>query len=785
LSSRVTFRAVLVSVMGLVLAAYVGGLVLQSQVSSPIVDGGFNPLFGLAAHWVPVAVCWLAVSRVGFRRPEILLAAAAVTSFAAWGTYRIVIAAGGGLLPFPSPGDATYLLFYPLMFAALALTIRSYVRGLASSVWWDSAVGFLGAAAVLAVVVGPALGSALTGSPSIATAVAVAYPVLDLLLVAAVAAVAAVAMHRIRMDLRWVLLIAGLLVLAAAHVVYAHQVTANTYVVGSLLDGVWPVGLALVALWIDGAASSDGSATQPETSVATGATALLVPVVATAAALGVLVVGTRAPLSILAVALAFATVLAAGARALVAFRKFAPTADPGIQATTDELTGLPNRRTLALRVRARLVDHASPRALLLLDLDKFEEVNESLGRHAGDKLMAQVGARLSEQVRDGDLLARLGSDEFAILLEDADYEQAAAVAVKLRSALAEPFELSGVAPLHSGVSIGIALFPEQGRDLSTLLRKADIAMSKAKTSGSGHHFYTDTDIGGGKNTLHTVTELQTAMTSDQLVLHYQPKIDLDTGNVHSVEALVRWEHPTRGLLYPEVFSALAEEAGLTHIMTRLVLEMALDQAAVWKGQGKNLTIAVNVSARSLVDDADLPDEVAAMLDARDLGPGALKMAITEEFLTSDRDRALKMLTRLRKGGVQISVCDFGTADTSLSYLRDLPIDELKLDRSFVMRLAAGRFETKVAYTELTRLGSDQTEGYYMSRPVPAAELDHWLNTRDGDADKPPNISPPLPAAAPQKRGRWILPVNEATAVPPAKETATVPPVKETATVPPG
>jgi diguanylate cyclase (GGDEF)-like protein len=770
----VTFRAGLVSVMGLVLAAYVGGLVLQSQVSSPVVGGGFNPLvdgwLGLATDWVPVAVCWLAVSQVRFRHPEVLLAAAAVTSFAVWDTYSIVITAGGGSLPFPSPGDAAYLLFYPLMFATLALTVRSYVQGLASSVWWDSAVGSLGAAAVLAVVLGPVLRSALTGSSSIAIVVAVAYPVLDLLLVAAVAAAAAFAMHRAQTGFRWVLLFVGLLVLAAAHIVYAHQVTSNSYVVGSLLDGVWPVGLALVALWVDGAASSDGSATQPETVVATSATALLVPVVATTAALGVLVVGTRAALSTLAVALASATVVAAAARIHVAFRQLMPTADPGIQATTDELTGLPNRRTLALRVRARLVDHGSPRALLLLDLDKFEEVNESLGRHVGDKLLVQVGARLSEHVRDGDLLARLGGDEFAILLEDADYEQAAAVAVKLRVALAEPFTLSGVA-LQSGVSIGIALFPEQGRDLSTLLRKADIAMSKAKTSGKGHHFYTDTDtdIGGGKNTLHTVAELQTAMTSDQLVLHYQPKIDLGTGNVHSVEALVRWEHPTRGLLYPDIFLPLVEEAGLMRFLTRLVLEMALDQAAIWQGQGKHLTIAVNVSASSMVD-ADLPDELAAMLVTRDLRPGVLKLEITEEFLTSDRDRAAKMLTQLRKGGVQISVHDFGTDNTSLSYLRDLPIDELKLDHSFVLRLVAGRFESKVANTELTRLGSDQTEGYFMSRPVPAAELEDWLSARD--ADKPTNISqplisPPLPAVVALKRGRWILPVKEtAAAVPP-------------------
>ena len=431
----------------------------------------------------------------------------------------------------------------------------------------------------------------------------------------------------------------------------------------------------------------------------------------------------------------------------------------GYDATHDSLTGLTNRRGLYTDGQARLAKTPGRRrALLLLDLDKFKEVNDSLGHHAGDQLLVEVGARLRGQLRSGDLLARLGGDEFAVLLEDAGGEEAASVAEILRATLVEPFttlagsSAVGRVTLHTTVSIGIARFPDDGPDLSALLRKADIAMYKAKISGDGHHVYSGSDNADGATRLRTVDELQAAITSDQFVLHYQPKIDLDTGDVHAVEALVRWDHPTRGLLYPEAFLNLVEVSGLMRAMTRLVLEMALDQAALWQGQGRHLTIAVNLSASSLVD-GGLPDEVFAMLAARGVGPSALQLEITEEFLMADRERARNILTRLRDGGVQISIDDYGTGYSSLSYLRELPIDELKLDQSFVLpmaddaraaalvastialahslglRMVAEGVETDVAYAELKRLGCDQAQGYFMSRPVPAGELDHWLRNR--------------------------------------------------------
>jgi len=682
LGTRVTFRGGLVWAMGLFLvAAVVGSLALYGDTRTLVVDG-----LGIVAVWMSAGVCWLAVSRVGLRHPEVTLPAAAVTSLAIGLTYLAVVVVGGRPVPLVSPADVATLLFYPLMLAALVVAVRRHVRGLASSVWLDCAVGSLGAASVLAVLLSPVLDSALTGSPSMGIVLNVAYPMLDLLLVATIAGIAA--LQGVRMGSRWGLLAVGLLVFAGADIVSALQRIADTYVAGTPLDAGWGVGIALMAMWVDGVARTDRPSS-PETRPATGAAALAVSVAATMAGLGVLVVSSRTDLSTLAVVLATVTLLAGTARTQGAFHRLAQ--------------------------------------------------------------LVQVGARLGENLRDGDLLARLGGDEFAVLLQDTGHDQAVDVAVKLRAALAVPFDLANIA-LHTSASVGIALFPDDGPDLSTLLRKADIAMYKAKSSGHGQHVYSSADDADDTARLQTVQELRTALTSDQLVVHYQPKIDLDTGEVHSVEALVRWDHPTRGLLYPDAFLDLIEEAGLMHAMTLVVLGIALDQAAVWHAQGQALSVAVNLSASSLVD-ADLPDEVASMLAARGVSPGALQLEITEEFLMADRDRARDILTRLRRHGIQISVDDFGAGYSSLSYLRDLPIDELKLDRSFILhmvddpraaalvastialahsldlRMVAEGVESDIAYTEITRLGCDQAQGYYMSRPVPAADLNDWLSTR--------------------------------------------------------
>jgi len=746
MTARATWRVALLWAMALSLVAYLVGLTAAGDPFPILVDGWLGNL----TQWLPAAVCWAAAARVRLRRHDIVLAACAVTSFAAGNSYYVVNALAGDGVGFPSPADAGYLLFFPLMLTALAIVARRHARGLVSSMWLDVAVGSLGAAAVLAVVLSPVLSNALDSSRPFAAVVAVAYPLFDLLLVAAVVGLATI--EEIRVDRRWGVLVAGLLVFTAADVVYALRLAQDVYAVGTPLDAGWAVGLTLVAFWVDGAARpEDPAALQGRGSVA--GTALVVPAVATAASLCVLVTGSRVRLSTLAVALAGVTLLATAARTHIAFRQLLRMADLRRQAATDDLTGLPNRRALYAALRSRLSEPDPTRAaLLLLDLDRFKEVNDSLGHHVGDQLLIEVGTRLRDALRPEDLLARLGGDEFAVLLEDADQAHAVAVASKLRAVLTTSFTLEGIA-LHTGASIGISLFPDHGDDLSTLLRKADMAMYKAKADRAGHRVYALSDDTHGDARLRTLQELRTALDGDQLVLHYQPKVDLPTGAVRGVEALVRWDHPIRGLLYPDAFLDLIEDSGLMRPMTQIILERALDQAAVWQRLRRPLTVAVNLSASSLVD-ADLPEQVEAMLRARGLPARSLQLEITEEFLMADRDRARSILSRLRENGVQIAVDDFGTGYSSLSYLRDLPIDELKLDRSFVfpmaddaraaalvastialahslgLRMVAEGVENQVALTELTRHGCDEAQGYFLSRPVPAAELDHWLATRE-------------------------------------------------------
>ncbi len=424
---------------------------------------------------------------------------------------------------------------------------------------------------------------------------------------------------------------------------------------------------------------------------------------------------------------------------LVMTRILVMVRESNAQATSDDLTGLPNRRALHRESHMRLADQDEPLALLLLDLDRFKEVNDSLGHHTGDTLLVQVAARLRSRLRAEDLLVRLGGDEFAILLDGAGAVEAEAIALSLGVALGEPFDLGEIC-VHSAASIGIALFPDHGTDLSTLLRKAD----------GGYRMHGGGDEAIGR--LQLAEELHTAIAEDQLLLHYQPKLDLDTGAVRGVEALVRWQHPSRGLLLPEAFLERVEESGLMAAMTRIVLSKALDQVAAWRGAGRELTVAVNLSASSLVD-VDLPNRIAGLLAERALPASVLHLEITEEFLMADRARARAILTTLRDAGVTISVDDFGTGYSSLSYLRDLPIDELKLDRSFVslmtddarsaalvsstihlahslgLRMVAEGVESDLAYAELTRLGCDQAQGFFMSRALPPDQLESWFEGR--------------------------------------------------------
>ncbi|TFD04376.1 EAL domain-containing protein [Cryobacterium sinapicolor] len=740
--------------MAVFLGGYVIGLLIPDSGFNLFVDGWLASLLKLSL----VAVCWVAVVRkrsvsrvrVGarglerFRHLELLLTAAAVSIIAIVDSYSLWMLIWGTRI-FPQVSEVGYFLFFALMLAVLVIIVRRQLRGMVWSVVLDSAIGALGAASVLAVLLGPMASALDAAGANAAITAAVAYPLFDLLLVAVV--VALTTSQGPVAGRRWILLVLGLLVFTSTGLVFALLETR--YVLGTPLDAGWAVGLALIAVWADTSSRPD----LVQNNSTNGLAALALPAVSTAAGLGVLLLASQTSVPPMAVGLAAATLALAAVPLVsrqVALRR---------QSTTDELTGLPNRRALYAGVLGRLADDKSRnRALLLLDLDRFKEVNDSLGHDAGDRLLVQVGRRLQGGLRPGDLLARLGGDEFAILLEHTDQVEAEAVAGRLRATLADPFTLEGIS-LQTSASIGIALYPDHGDDLTALLRKADMAMYKAKATHSGHHVYRNTDNRHGDARLRTLQELRLALTRDQLVLHYQPKICLKTGFVAGVEALVRWNHPERGLLFPDQFLTLVEEAGLMHALTQEVLRKALDQSVLWSAQGRTLTVAVNLSASSLID-SDLPERVGTMLSARGLPPTALMLEITEDFLMVDRDRARDILTRLRASGIKISVDDFGTGYSSLAYLRDLPIDELKLDQSFVfpmaddaraaalvastidlahglgLKMVAEGVENSVAYDELVRYGCDFAQGYFMSRPISAEALDEWLTARQSAAARP-------------------------------------------------
>ncbi|MCU1552809.1 MAG: GGDEF-domain containing protein, partial [Arthrobacter sp.] len=517
-------------------------------------------------------------------------------------------------------------------------------------------------------------------------------------------------------------------------------------VVGTPLDAAWALGAALIAYWTVVQSRSGAAATRHGWAIPVQA----VPALATLAGLGVLIVATQQRVMVLAVVLASLT-LALAALPLV-FRQRIRLLDATRQARTDELTGLPNRRALYGDLPGRLAAAAGrPSAVLLLDLDKFKEINDGLGHDVGDRLLQQVASRLSGKLRPADLLTRMGGDEFVVHVGDCAPDEAQAVALKLREALGDPYDLGGVT-VQVNASIGISLYPGQGEDLSLLLRKADMAMYTAKSMRSGHAVYSDGDAAPGSSQFHTVRALNEALRDNQLTLHFQPQLTLATGEVRSAEALVRWEHPVLGLLQPDAFLRRFDEAGLMPALTGVVLTKALDQAAIWASEDRSISVAVNLSASSIMD-SQLPDQVAAMTFARGLSPSVLIVEITEDVLVADRHRARTVLAALREMGVRIAVDDFGKGYSSLSYLRELPIDELKLDKSFILtmmddaratalvvstidlahslglEMTAEGVEDEKALRALTDYGCDLAQGYFMSRPVPAGEMDAWLSNR--------------------------------------------------------
>ncbi len=418
----------------------------------------------------------------------------------------------------------------------------------------------------------------------------------------------------------------------------------------------------------------------------------------------------------------------------------------------DTLTGLPNRTLLADRFGQALLAATHTGAntgLLLIDLDRFKDINDTFGHHYGDDLLTQVGPRLTAALRSQDTVARLGGDEFAVLLPDIeDVAAAMAVAATLRSTLESPFSVEGI-DLDLEASVGVVVSGSHGEDAATLLQRADVAMYVAKARQLGAFAY-DPDVDRhSPQKLALVGDLRRAIERGELVLHYQPKISVTTGDLIGVEALVRWQHPERGLVPPDEFIPVAEQTGLIGPLTHCVLDTALAQARVLADLGQALTMSVNLSARNLLDE-QLPDEVALLLAKHGIPAGQLLLEVTESAIMTEPVRAQRLLERLSQLGCAISIDDFGAGYTSLGQLKTLPVNELKIDRSFVATMVEDRsnslivhsvidlghnlgltivaegVETEAALRALAAFGCDVAQGYHLSRPLPAEALAVWL-----------------------------------------------------------
>ena len=630
----------------------------------------------------------------------------------------------------PSWADGFYLAYFPLAYVAIFIFLRGEMRRLASPSWLDGAVASAGAAAAVAAFAFNSL-VRFSGGSTGRTLTVLAYPIGDLLLFSLVVGGTTVMSARHRTP--WLLLAGGVAINVVGDT--SHAFSASLGQPGFVLASIdWPASILLmsIAVWVRPKAAQLLAPPRSNTYLIPGLSALC--------ALIILFVGNLRSLSVIAVGFATLTLVLVGLRLVRSIRAMrALSQQRREQSVTDELTGLRNRRYLTTILDSYFAEldagiATQSLAFLFVDLDRFKEVNDTFGHLAGDQLLTQFGPRLQARLREEDLLVRLGGDEFVVLLADASPEYAANVAQRLTNAIVEPFVI-GALQANLSASIGIAMAPTDATDTTTLLWCADIAMYRAKLAGTPFTNYRQ-DLDKVGNRLQLLGDLQTAIDEHQLGLYYQPQLDLRTGEMLSAEGLIRWTHPSLGVLSPGEFLPFAEDAGLMSQITRLVLADATGQCAQWRRQGIEMTVSVNVSVPVLLEHG-FPDLVRSYLAAQELPASAIIIEVTETSIVSDFDRAQRVIQDLSDSGIVVSIDDFGAGFTSLAHLSGLAVKELKLDRSFIVKLtghgtqrdrdlvratielghALGMYivaegiEDKLTLDRLTELGCDIGQGY--------------------------------------------------------------------------
>jgi diguanylate cyclase (GGDEF)-like protein len=759
---RATFR---VRPIGLLVGAVllVGELAL---VMSLLLNGFLLPV-GWWDRWLPPAinlgagglVLLRGVIGTGRRAPWVITGVGLLCS-AMGDLYYSIALFGRYDMHSPTLADGLWLGAYLFYYAGLVLLVRAGTREFHPSMWLDGFVAGLGVAALGALAFGPLTDDAEPGWLLITL---LAYPAADLLLVSLMVGV--LAARGWQWSGPWIPLALGCTVNAVADIGVLVLAAEGSEAYGAVVDAMWSAAFLLLAV----AAWRDRGVDRPVR--LTGGRVLVVPVLVTLASLLVLLGDVVGPVPLAAQLLAAGAISGVLVRTALTFREVAALAETRRAARTDDLTGLSNRRDFYRRVTAATGAPDHPCAVLLIDLDRFKEVNDSLGHQVGDQLLVQVGRRLRDHVRPTDTVGRLGGDEFAVLLQGAGVVEACRVAVGVRDRLREPFGV-GAATLRISGSVGIGGFPDHADDVHGLLRCADTAMYAAKAAG-GVRVYDPAGSqieGGGPQTAHELfSAIETAAgragpgPAGTLVMRYQPKLDLRSRRVSEFEVLVRWQHPRRGMVPPAMFLPLAERAGLMGPLTEVVLRAGLLWCRRWHRLGRDLTVAVNISATSLVD-RRFAAQVAALLAEYRLPPSALTLEITESAIMTERERCFEVLQVVHDLGVRISIDDYGTGYSSLAYLQDLPVDELKLDRVFIARmdrdprtaaivastialahslglpLVAEGVETSAALEVLAAAGCDFGQGYLIARPLAPEEVGEWL-----DRSRPGAMAIPGPA----------------------------------------
>jgi diguanylate cyclase (GGDEF)-like protein len=700
-----------------------GGVRLASPTTGTIVLPLLTAL--VAAGLAVTRLLW---SR-GDRTMWILLTAGLAATLAG----GITSALGGNHVDQAGLSDVLWLLAYPPWYAALVVLGRHYLGGAHRSFWLDGILIGLASASYVSAI----FAKDLTGLSDSTLLVNVAYPAADLALLGILVGTLLMIGRPAPQSL---MIAAGLACTLASDTMRVVGLTAGDSEATSAMAVTWSLGLLLIA------AAAWARPAPGRVLPVGGWWELTSPAFMATLACAILVADHFSRLPTAAVLLAAATFAVALARLVWTLREVRSLALHRREALTDDLTGLPNRRALfrELEVLTAAGERSSQKlALLQLDLDGFKELNDTLGHHAGDDLLIAVSRRL-EAVVPG-TLARLGGDEFAAIVPEG--HDARIVADAIGEALHVPVEIEGVG-VAVNASVGIAHFPQDAHDSRELARRADVAMYDAKRLGTVVAGYTAEHDEHSLDRLSLAGDLRSAFDHDELWLAFQPQVDIATGRISGAEALIRWRHPVRGDVPPGVLLPIAERTGLMPQLTLWVLDRAVAQAAQWRRTGLDIRIAVNVSAIVLVD-ATLPDRIAETLVRHALTPDNLVVEVTEDAVMRDTSRAIDILDRIKASGVEIAVDDFGTGQSSLEQLKNVPADELKLDRSFVLgmvedpqdaaivgsvvglgralglRVVAEGVETAQVWQRLAELGCDVAQGFGLARPMPAAQFERW------------------------------------------------------------